>query len=178
MTRIVMKGSCKKASKEPLIGILRRSPRWVELLRGDRVSRLIASTSGRMGISLWREEFPVGASCRKQIHILYRVFQKELGPATEASTIRLAGGDPLEETCLWLGDGDHRETRSLWAGEGDCREATRLLGSTRHCESTPYWGGDGKAVIEALLRRRLYAPWGDSPLRRRRGSPLGDGVSR
>ena len=27
MTRIVMRGSCKKASKEPLIGILRRSLR-------------------------------------------------------------------------------------------------------------------------------------------------------
>ena len=25
---------------------------------------------------------------------------EELGPATEASPIRLAGGDPLEETCL------------------------------------------------------------------------------
>ena len=32
---------------------------------------------------------------------------------TEASTIRLADSDPLEETCLGVGVGDRREARSL-----------------------------------------------------------------
>ena len=45
--------------------------------------------------------------------MLIQGLSKELGPVTEASTIRLAHSDPLEETCLGLGVGDHREARSL-----------------------------------------------------------------
>ena len=59
---------------------------------------------------------------------------------TEASTIRLADSDPLEETCL---------------GVGVRRRASY---EARAMESTSYLGGGGKAVIEVLLRRQLYAP--------------------
>ena len=45
--------------------------------------------------------------------MLIQGLSKELGPVTEASTIRLAHSDPLEETCLGLGVGDRREVRSL-----------------------------------------------------------------
>ena len=45
--------------------------------------------------------------------MLIQGLSKELGPVTEASTIRLADSDPLEETCLGVGVGGHREARSL-----------------------------------------------------------------
>ena len=140
MTRIVMKGSCKKASKEPLIGILRRSPRWVEQLRGDRVSRLIASTSGRMRISLWREEFPVGASCRTQIPIQgfsERARSCDWSEYHPLSWWRSPGGDvPLS-----------RRRGSPWDEEPLSRRRGLPGGDAPPRKHAPLW-------VDTLLRRR------------------------
>ena len=169
MTRIVMKGSCKKDSKEPLIGILRQSPRWVEQLRGDRVSRLISSTSGRMGISLWREEFPVGASCRTQIPIQgfsERARSCDWSEYHPLSWWRSPGGDvPLS-----------RRRGSPWDEEPLSRWRGLPGGDAPPRKHTPLW-------VDTLLKRRQSRDRSTSEKAtvctvRRRGSPLGEGVLR
>ena len=152
----------------------------MELLRWDRVSRLIASSSGRRGTSLWREEVPAGASWRTQISIKGSPGRARSCDWSESHSLSWwwsPGGDaPLSRRRgpPW-DDGDRREATRLWAGDGDRREATCLLvGDRDRREATPSWGGDGTAVIDALLRRQLGAPWGDAPLRRRWGPPWGD----